>query len=102
MSALDLAEWVTLFAGVAVMVCATLAMFAFRWVQDRLHTATAVTSLGLPLVGVSLALRDGFSLTTAGILLTVFFVAASGPVLGAAVGRLVAQREGAVSRSQPE
>ena len=84
------------------MVASALALFAFPRVQDRIHLATPVTSLGLPLLGLGLAVANGWGLTTAEILFAVFLVALSGPVVNAAVGRLVAQREGSVPRSSPE
>ena len=102
MSAADIASRALVAAGVAVMVASAVALFAFPRVQDRVHLATPVTSLGLPLVGLGLAVADGWGLTTAEVLFTVFLVAVSGPVVSAAVGRLVAQREGLVSRSSPE
>jgi multisubunit Na+/H+ antiporter MnhG subunit len=84
---------VVLGAGVLVAVASAIGAVVVRDVLDRLHFLSPVTSLAAPLVGIAMAVENGWSLTTAGILFTVFLLALSGPVLGSATGRLVAQRQ---------
>ena len=50
---------VLLVAGVAVIVAASLGALCLSEPLDRLHYVTPVTSLGAPLVGVSLAVANG-------------------------------------------
>jgi multicomponent Na+:H+ antiporter subunit G len=102
MSALH-AVGVAFFAvGVAVVVLTALASLRLRRPEDRLHFLTPATSLGAPLVGLGLALQNGWSLTTAQILLTCALIMVTGPVLASAAIRVAAQREGSVSRESPE
>lgn len=84
---------VLLGAGVLVAVASAIGALVVRDVLDRLHFLSPVTSLAAPLVGVAMAVENGWSATTAGILFTVFLLALSGPVLASATGRLVAQRQ---------
>ena len=102
MSAADVASRSLLVAGVAVTVLSSLGALAFRQVHNRLHFITPITSLGAPLVGLALAIENGWGETTAEILFTVFLLALVGPALEAATGRLAAQQEGWVPRRSPE
>lgn len=97
-----LAGIVCFYAGVAVVVVAALASLRVRRPEDRIHFLTPTTSLGTPLVGLGLALQNGWSLTTAQIVLISVLVMITGPVLAAATVRLAAQREGSISRESPE
>jgi multicomponent Na+:H+ antiporter subunit G len=87
--------------GVAVIVASALGALGFRQVHNRLHFITPMTSLGAPLVGLALAIENGWGETTAEILFTVFLLAVAGPVLEAATGRLHAQRQGWVPPRSP-
>ena len=102
MSAAYLASRALLVAGCAVIVVSSLGALTVRQAQNRLHFITPITSLGAPLVGLALAVENGWGETTAQILLTVFLLAVAGPVLEAATGRLAAQQEGVVPRETPE
>lgn len=93
---------VLLFLGVGIVVAASLAMLWLRGLFVRLHFVSPVTSLGGPLIGVALAIRNGWGLTTGAILLTVFVLAATGPVVAVANARVMAQREGIISAESPE
>lgn len=88
-------------AGVGVMVLACVAAVVATGVLPRLHLATVLTSVGLPLVGLGLCLELGFGLPSATVLLTVLLVAVGGPTVSAAVGRVVAQREGSLPAEEP-
>jgi multisubunit Na+/H+ antiporter MnhG subunit len=68
----------------------------------RLHLLSPVTSLGAPLVGAGLCVEEGWGLTTGEIILVVGLLVVSGPALTAALGRLVAQHEGLVAKSDPD
>ncbi|EWM10751.1 monovalent cation/H(+) antiporter subunit G [Kutzneria sp. 744] len=88
--------WVLLGAGSLVVVASSIAAVLVRDFYRRLHWLTPVTSIGGPLIGLSLAVANGWSLTTAVVLLTVVLLGITGPVLTAAVGRTAAQRDGIV------
>jgi multicomponent Na+:H+ antiporter subunit G len=88
--------WALLAAGSLVVVVSSVAAVLVRDFYRRLHWLTPVTSIGGPLIGLSLAVANGWSLTTAVVLLTVVLLGITGPVLTAAVGRTAAQRDGIV------
>ncbi|MEU2610592.1 monovalent cation/H(+) antiporter subunit G [Micromonospora sp. NPDC007271] len=89
-------------AGVLVCVASSLGVLLPRTVLGRIHFLTPVTSVGAPLVGVGLAIDSGWQLPTALILFTTLVLAATGPVLAAAMARVAAQRQGLVPRESPE
>lgn len=82
------------FAGVAVIVLSCLGCVCTRGSLVRLHFLSPVTSLGIPLCGLGLALADGWSLSTATVLLVVLLMALTGPVVQSATGRLAAEPDG--------
>ncbi|GAA3440541.1 monovalent cation/H(+) antiporter subunit G [Kutzneria kofuensis] len=88
--------WVLLAAGSLVVVASSIGAVLARDFYRRLHWLTPVTSIGGPLIGIALAVANGWGLTTAIVLLTVAVLGISGPVLTAAVGRVGAQRDGIV------
>jgi multicomponent Na+:H+ antiporter subunit G len=88
-------------AGVLVAVLSCLAALRSGSVYRRLHYLTAVTSLAAPLVGIAAIVADGPGLTGASVLLVILVLAVTGPVLGAATGRLNAQRDGTVAKETP-
>lgn len=88
--------WVLLAAGCLVVVASSLAAVLVRDFYRRLHCLTPVTSVGGPLIGLSVSVANGWSLTTAVVMLTVVLLGVTGPVLTAAVGRGGAQRDGIV------
>jgi multisubunit Na+/H+ antiporter MnhG subunit len=90
-------------AGVAVAVLSAFgALAAGRDRYERLHYVTPITSLAGPLVGVGLIIENGWGLTSGQILFIVGLLAVSGPVAGAATGRLFAQSDGTVRSASPE
>lgn len=89
-------------AGIAVVVLSSAAALVLWQVLGRLHFLSPATSLGVPLVGLGLAVENGWSLTTAEILFICLLLAGTGPVLASATGRMAAQRQGATSRETPE
>lgn len=92
---------VLVFAGVAVVVVSALAMLRARTLFNRLHLLAPVTTLGAPLVGIGLALANGWNLGSAVILLTVALLAVTGPVLQSGTGRAEAERRGAIDEDLP-
>jgi multicomponent Na+:H+ antiporter subunit G len=88
--------------GVGVVVLAALAALRVRRPEDRMHFLTPTTSVGTPLVGLGLVLQNGWSLTSAQIVLTCVLLMITGPVLASATVRVAGQREGAVTRESPE
>ena len=91
-----------LFLGVGIVVVSSWAALWLRGVFVRLHFLSPVTSLGAPLIGIALGLENGWGLTTGLILLTVFVLAVSGPVVEVATARVMARREAIVVEESPE
>jgi len=73
-----------------------------RGVLVRLHYLSPVTTIGAPLIGLSLLVARGWGLATALILLTVFLISFSGPAIAAATARVIAQREGITPAESPK
>ncbi|MFI9383398.1 cation:proton antiporter [Kutzneria sp. NPDC052558] len=88
--------WALLAAGSLVIVTSALGAVLAKDFYRKLHWLTPVTTIGGPLIGLALAVTNGWSLTTAIVLLTVALLAVTAPVLTAAVGRVGAQRDGIV------
>ncbi|MBV8933117.1 MAG: monovalent cation/H(+) antiporter subunit G [Kutzneria sp.] len=88
--------WVLLGLGCVVTVSCTVAATLTGDLYRRLHLLTPVTSLGAPLVGLTVALANGLSLVTGLVLLTVALLMVSGPVLGSAIGHCAAARDGSI------
>lgn len=101
MNATNTAAEVLLWAGIAVTVLACLGALTFRRVYLRLHYLTPMTSIGAPLVGLALAVDNGWGLTMAQDVFIVFLLAITGPVLEAATGQVSAQREGLIEEESP-
>lgn len=91
-----------LWAGIGVVVLSCLGALTLRRVYNRLHYLTPATSMGAPLIGLALAIQNGWGLTTAEDLFIVFLLALTGPVLEAGTGRVAAQREGLIEQESPE
>ena len=89
-------------AGLAVVVLSSLGAVAMRRIYGQLHLLSPMTSLGAPLIGLALAIQNGWGLTTGEIVLIAALLAVTGPVLAAATGRLAAQRGGLLEKESPE
>jgi multicomponent Na+:H+ antiporter subunit G len=85
-----------------VVVLSALGLVAAPGALARLHFVTPVTSVAGPLVGVAYAVDQGLGLASGMVLLTVALLAATGPVLGAAVGRLAAAEARVLPAEAPE
>jgi multicomponent Na+:H+ antiporter subunit G len=84
---------VLIWLGVLVVVVSAVAALVLPAVHPRLHALTPVTSLAGPLIGAGVAVLNGFSLTTATVLLIVVLLAITGPALTTAMARLAGERE---------
>ncbi|MEZ0362203.1 monovalent cation/H(+) antiporter subunit G [Mycobacterium sp. pUA109] len=93
--------WGLVFAGVLAMVVSALAAAARPAVFDRLHLLTVTTSVGAPLLGLGLVLRQGWTAASAMIVLITVVVLATAPVMSAATARLTGQYAGVVERDSP-
>lgn len=87
-------------AGVLVMTCACVGAACTPDPYQRLHFLAPATSLGVPLIGVALALDSGWQLSTGWIVVIVLLLVLTGPVVQAAVGREIAREQGRL-RSEP-
>ena len=99
---MQIAVDVLLFAGVAIIAASAWAALWLRGPFVRLHYLSPVTSLGGPLIGIALALENGWGLTTGLILLVVGLLAVSGPVVEVATSRVMAQREALIGEEAPQ
>lgn len=86
---------------VVVVVTCWLALLPHPPLQ-RLHLVSPATSLGAPLVGLGLALENGWRLASGEVLLIAALLAFTGPALVAATGRIMAEREGLLGEEEPE
>jgi multicomponent Na+:H+ antiporter subunit G len=98
---MTIAMLVLVFAGTAVVLASAAGALRARPVLTRLHLLSPSNTLGAPLIGVGLALGNGWHLGTAAILVTVVLLAVTGPVLQSALGRLVANAEGVLDEELP-
>ncbi|HKN98118.1 MAG TPA: monovalent cation/H(+) antiporter subunit G [Pseudonocardiaceae bacterium] len=101
-SATNVAVDVLVGAGALVVVLASAAALRSRSVYRRLHYLTMLTSVAAPLIGAGAIVANGFGLAGASVLAIVVLLAVTGPVLGAATGRLNARRDGIVDGQAPE
>jgi multicomponent Na+:H+ antiporter subunit G len=85
-----------------VVVLSALGLVAAPGALARLHFVTPVTSVAGPLVGVAYTVDQGIGLASGSVLLTVALLAVTGPVLGAAVGRLAAAESRVLPAEAPE
>ncbi len=97
----DVVTGVLVGVGTLIAVLAALAALRSRSVFRRLHYLTVLTSVATPLVGVGAIVADGPGLTGASVLVIIVLVAVTGPILGAATGRLNAQRDGVIEQETP-
>lgn len=90
----QLLVWVLLGLAVAVVLACSFRSLVAGDDFARLHLMAPVTSVAGPLVGLAIAVRNGFSLATATALLTVVLLALCGAAVQVAMGRLVAAHRG--------
>lgn len=93
---------VLLFAGVAVIVVSAWAALWLRGPLVRVHYLSPVTTIGAPLIGISVVVASGWSLSTGLVLLVVLLLCASGPAMTIALARVIAQREGIAPGDSPQ
>jgi multisubunit Na+/H+ antiporter MnhG subunit len=78
---------------VLVAVISTVAALALPAAHPRLHALAPITSLAGPLIGLGLTVLNGWTLTTATVVLVVILLAITGPVLTTSIARLATDRE---------
>jgi multisubunit Na+/H+ antiporter MnhG subunit len=96
-----IAEWILVGAGCTVVALSTLAALRSSTVYDRLHLLTIVTSVAAPLIGIAVAIHDGWSAADGVVVAIAVIVAVSGPVVGAATARTTAEREHIITEETP-
>ncbi|BCJ31748.1 monovalent cation/H(+) antiporter subunit G [Actinocatenispora sera] len=79
--------------GVLFVVGAGWAALLFRDTLNRLHLLSPASVVGIPLVGIGLAVATGTHLSSALILLTVAVQAVTGPALTTAIARSRLRRD---------
>ena len=87
MSARQLAVDVLVVLAVGIEVLCCLALLAFRDVFDRLHYATAATTLPPPLLAAAVLVEEGWSAAGIEALVSAAFLFVLGPVAAVAVAR---------------
>jgi multicomponent Na+:H+ antiporter subunit G len=102
MSARDIAVDVLVGGGSVLAVLASLAALRATVVYRRLHYPTVLTSAAAPLIGAGAIVADGPGLAGATVLLIVVLLGVTGPILGAAAGRLNAERDDVIEVEIPE
>lgn len=68
----------------------------------RVHFLSPVTSLGAPIAGAGVCVGEGWGLASGETILILAVLFLSGPVLGAATGRVIAQQDGLLGDEGPE
>lgn len=88
--------------GTLTAVAAAWAALRPRGVYGRLHFPTIVSSVTGPVVAVAALVAVGPGLEGAAVVFTMLVLAVTGPVLGAAIGRLNAQLDGRIDVRSPK
>ena len=88
-------------AGTALIVASCLAALRARYAFTRLHFLSPVSSLGAPLIGLAIAIQNGWGLVSVEVMFIVVVLGVTGPPLESATGRLAGQREGLVPHASP-
>lgn len=74
--------------GVGIVVIATIGIFKFKYVLNRMHAAAMCDTFALMLCILGVALLYGFSLTTCKLLLIIVFLWLASPVGSHLIARL--------------
>lgn len=85
--ALGVVVWVLLGIAAVVVVGSCAGALLLPDLLDRLHLITPLTSVAGPAVGLACALVEGWTPSTAGVLLVVALLAGTAPVLQSAIAR---------------
>lgn len=88
--------------GTALIVASVAGAVLAGEALTRVHFLTPITSLGAPVAGAGVCVAEGWGITSGEIVLILFVLFISGPVLSAATGRLIAQQDGLLSEKGPE
>ncbi len=89
--------------GTAVVVLAVIgAVTIGPDLLKRLHYLTPITSLGVPLICAGLCVENGWGMTAGQIIVIGVLLLVTGPILGSATGKLIAEQEDRVRSESPE
>jgi multicomponent Na+:H+ antiporter subunit G len=89
-------------ASLLVVVLSAVGALAMRTTYGRLHFLTPVTTVGGPLFGAAIVVHTGWGITAGMQILIVAILAASGPILEIATGRVEAQQRGLIEPEGPQ
>lgn len=88
-------EWIRFFAGgifivsgVVIAVIATIGLYRFRFVLNRMHAAAMCDTLALACVCIGLVIINGISFTSLKLLLIILFLWMASPVSSHLISRL--------------
>ena len=79
--------------GVLIVVWSAIRAVIAREDLERLHMLAPVTSVGVPVLGLGVALQAGWTWTTGTVALIVVLLAVTGPPLTGAIAHMVDARE---------
>lgn len=79
--------------GISVVIGCAIRAVAARDDLVRLHMLAPVTALGVPLLGLGVAIAAGWTWTTGTVLLVVVLLAVTGPALTGAIANMIAATE---------
>lgn len=79
--------------GILVVIACAIRAATARDDLVRLHMLAPVTALGVPLLGLGVAIDTGWTWTTGTVVLVVVLLAVTGPPLTGAIARVIAANE---------
>lgn len=79
--------------GIVVMAFSAAGVLVVRNRYDRLHFVAPAATLGMPLIGVAVAIDTGFAAPTAKLALIVALTVLTSPIVSAAMGFAIRQEE---------
>ena len=89
--------------GTAIVVLAVVGALAIGPdLLKCLHYLTPITSLGVPLICAGLCVENGWGMTAGQIIVIGVLLFVTGPVLGSATGKLIAEQEQRIRSESPE
>ena len=77
-----------LVAGVIIMIVATIGVFRFHFVLNRMHAAAMGDTLGMLFILLGLMIKNGLTLTSAKLLMIIVFFWFASPVCSHLVSKL--------------
>ncbi|HLQ84768.1 MAG TPA: monovalent cation/H(+) antiporter subunit G [Salinisphaeraceae bacterium] len=84
---------VLLALGIAIMVFSAIGLLIVRNRYDRLHYVAPAATLGMPLIGLAVALDGGFAAATVKVVFIVVLTVLTSPIVSAAMGFVIRREE---------